>query len=98
MVSVPLFRSHRMTSLNRREFLNTASVLTAGGVAASLTAHLYAGEDEKPKERPPVKLAIMGVNSRGKQLLPGFVEIPEQRHDSFSGQDRAGRRQADAAN
>ncbi|HEY3964883.1 MAG TPA: Gfo/Idh/MocA family oxidoreductase [Planctomycetaceae bacterium] len=66
-----------MTSLNRREFLNTASVLTAGGVAASLTAHLYAGEDEKPKERPPVKLAIMGVNSRGKQLLPGFVEIPE---------------------
>ncbi len=66
-----------MTSLNRREFLNAASALTAGGVAASLATRVYAGEDEKPKERPPVKLAIMGVNSRGKQLLPGFVEIPE---------------------
>ena len=49
-----------MTSLNRREFLNTASALTAGGVAASLAARVYAGEDEKPKERPPVKTGDHG--------------------------------------
>jgi predicted dehydrogenase len=66
-----------MPSLNRREFLNTASALAAGTFAASLQARVYAGEDEKPQERPPVKLAIMGVNNRGKQLLPGFVEIPD---------------------
>ena len=65
-----------MAHLNRREFLNTASSLTAGGIAAGLAASVYAADDVK-KERPPIKLAIMGVNSRGKQLLPGFVEFPE---------------------
>jgi predicted dehydrogenase len=65
-----------MSHLNRREFLNTASSLTAAGITASLAAGVYAAEDVK-KEGPPIKLAIMGVNNRGKQLLPGFVEIPE---------------------
>src|SRR5579864_5171811 len=65
-----------MTHLNRREFLNTASGLTAAGITATLAAGVYAAEDGK-KERPPIKLAIMGVNNRGKQLLPGFVEFPE---------------------
>jgi predicted dehydrogenase len=66
-----------MPTLNRRDFLNTAAALAAGSSTANLAARVYAGEDEKSKDRPPVKLAIMGVNSRGKQLLPGFVEIPE---------------------
>ena len=67
-----------MFSLNRREFLNTASTLAAGGLAMNLASRVHAGggEDSK-KERPPVKVAIMGVNSRGKQLLPTFVSFPE---------------------
>jgi predicted dehydrogenase len=43
-----------------------------------LAARVHAaGSDEAKQDRPPVKLAIMGVNSRGKQLLPSFVGFPE---------------------
>ena len=67
-----------MSSFNRREFLNTASTLAAGGVAMNLAARIHAGGAEDSKnERPPVKVAVMGVNSRGKQLLPTFVSFPE---------------------
>jgi len=67
-----------MPSLNRREFLNTASSLAAGGLAMHLATRVHAaGGDEDKKDRPPVKLAVMGVNSRGKQLLPGFCSFPE---------------------
>jgi predicted dehydrogenase len=67
-----------MPPLNRREFLNTASTLAAGGLAMNLAARVHAvGADEEKKERPPVKVAVMGVNSRGKQLLPTFVGFPE---------------------
>jgi len=68
-----------MPSLNRREFLNTASSLAAGSLAMNLATRVHAAgaaEDLK-KNRPPVKLAVMGVNSRGKQLLPGFCSFPE---------------------
>src|SRR4029079_1029252 len=71
-----LYGAPAMPPLNRREFLNTASSLAATGITASLAAGVSAA-DEVKKERPPMKLAIMGVNSRGKQLLPGFVEFPE---------------------
>ena len=54
-----------MSSLNRREFLNTASSLAAGGVAINLASRVHAAEAESDKrDRPPVKLAVMGVNSR----------------------------------
>lgn len=66
-----------MPPLNRRDFLNTSSKLAGGGLALGLAASLYAGEEETKRERPPVRLAIMGVNNRGKQLLPGFVRFPE---------------------
>jgi|SRR5579872_2912729 len=62
-----------MAGLNRRDFLNTASTLAAAGLAARVHA---AGDDAK-RDRAPVRLAIMGVNSRGKQLLPGFLSFPE---------------------
>ncbi|MBS0265931.1 MAG: Gfo/Idh/MocA family oxidoreductase [Planctomycetes bacterium] len=66
-----------MSRVNRREFLNSASGLLAGGLTASLATGVYAGAEEQPAARPKVKLAIMGVNNRGKQLLPGFVEHPD---------------------
>lgn len=69
-----------MPLIDRREFLNATSRLGAGGLVASLAAGVHvacADEKDSKKDRPPVKVAIMGVNSRGKQLLPGFVEIPE---------------------
>ena len=66
-----------MSSLNRRDFLNSAAVLSASGLAAGgLAPRLFAAEDKPAAERPPIKLAVMGLNSRGKQLLPGFVEVP----------------------
>lgn len=66
-----------MSAVNRREFLNTAG-LAAGGLAMNLASRVHAaGADEAKRDRQPVKLAIMGVNSRGKQLLPGFMSFPE---------------------
>ena len=62
-----------MTALNRREFLGATTA-----AAATLAAGLHAaGADEPARERPPVKLALMGVHSRGKQLLPDFLSFPE---------------------
>jgi predicted dehydrogenase len=67
-----------MPSLNRREFLSAASTLAAGGLAMDLATRVHAGAaDDDKNDRPPAKLAIMGVNSRGKQLLPGFCSFPE---------------------
>jgi predicted dehydrogenase len=67
-----------MHPLTRRDFLNTSSKLAGGGLALGLAAAVHAGgADEVKRERPPVRLAIMGVNSRGKQLLPGFISFPE---------------------
>jgi len=67
-----------MHPLTRRDFLNTSSRLAGGGLALGLAAAVHAGgADEAKHERPRVRLAIMGVNSRGKQLLPGFLSFPE---------------------
>jgi predicted dehydrogenase len=67
-----------MTAVNRREFLSTSSSLAACGLAAGFASRVYsAGADEPKRDRPPVRLAVMGLNSRGVQLLPGFVSFPE---------------------
>jgi predicted dehydrogenase len=50
----------------RREFL-AASALT-------LSAASYNRAADKPNER--IRLAVMGLRTRGKQLLPGFAAIP----------------------
>jgi predicted dehydrogenase len=56
-----------MSDLNRRSFLGTA---TAASLASGLYVASSAAQDEK--KRLPVRMAIMGVNGRGKQLIKGF--------------------------
>jgi predicted dehydrogenase len=57
-----------MSSPTRRRFL-TASAATAAG----LSALTYAGAANGPNER--VRLAVMGVNGRGRQLAQGFSAL-----------------------
>jgi predicted dehydrogenase len=53
-------------SATRREFLATS--------ALTLSAISYNRAADKPNEK--VRLAVMGLRTRGKQLLPGFAAIP----------------------
>src|SRR4051812_6952648 len=53
-------------SATRREFL-AASALT-------LSAAAYSRAADKPNEK--VRLAVMGLRTRGKQLIPGFAAVP----------------------
>jgi predicted dehydrogenase len=55
-----------MPTPTRREFLATSAV--------TLSAAAYTRAAQKPNER--VRLAIMGLRVRGKQLAPGFAAIP----------------------
>ncbi|MCS6865118.1 MAG: Gfo/Idh/MocA family oxidoreductase [Gemmataceae bacterium] len=50
----------------RRQFLATSTV--------ALTAASYTRAAQKPNEK--VRLAIMGLRIRGKQLIPGFAALP----------------------
>ena len=54
-----------MSEVDRRNFLRTC-----GAGAAALAASTYAGAAAQPNER--VRLAVMGVNGRGRQLISGF--------------------------
>ena len=67
-----------MTEMNRRDFLGTATTAVSGAAAGLAWAHV-AGADEpaKDKDRPPVRLAVMGVNGRGRGLLSGFCKFPD---------------------
>src|SRR5262245_27540249 len=58
-------RSAAVSSATRRQFL-AASALT-------LSAASYARAGQKPNEK--VRLAVMGLRSRGKQLMPGFAAV-----------------------
>jgi predicted dehydrogenase len=55
-----------MPSATRRQFL-AASALT-------LSAASYTSAAQKPNDR--IRLAVMGLRTRGKQLIPGFASIP----------------------
>jgi predicted dehydrogenase len=72
-----------MSHLTRRQFLGnsaaatTAATLVAGLGSALHVAHGQEKEDADRKDRAPVRLAIMGVNGRGKALLSGFAHFPE---------------------
>lgn len=58
-----------MTQLDRRQFLKT----TAAAAAVAASAHVaHAAEEEKK----PVRIAVMGVNGRGRQLIPLFKQFP----------------------
>jgi predicted dehydrogenase len=59
-------RSAAVPTLNRRDFL-AASAMT-------LTAASYTRAVQSPNEK--VRLAVMGLRVRGKQLIPGFAAIP----------------------
>src|SRR5690349_11674365 len=54
-----------MTSPTRREFLAASAV--------TLSAASYNRAADKPNEK--IRLAIMGLRTRGKQLAPGFAAI-----------------------
>ncbi len=55
-----------MSSPTRREFIASSAV--------TLSAASYTRAAQKPNEK--VRLAIMGLRMRGKQLAPGFAAIP----------------------
>jgi predicted dehydrogenase len=53
--------------VTRRTFLETGAAL-----AAATVSRRAIGSD-----REPVRVAVMGVNGRGRQLLPAFLDFPE---------------------
>src|SRR5262249_42875912 len=65
-VRCPLSRSAAMSSPSRRQFLAASAV--------TLSAASYNRVAAKPNEK--IRLAIMGLRTRGKQLAPGFAGIP----------------------
>ena len=56
-----------MSDLNRRSFIGTA---TAAGLASGL--YVASSDAQEEKKKLPVRMAIMGVNGRGKALIKGF--------------------------
>ena len=64
-----------MSGSNRRDFLVTASGLA---LSPALAAGLFAQDEPKAEAKPePVRLAIMGVNGRGRQLMNVLAKFPE---------------------
>jgi predicted dehydrogenase len=59
-----------MSELKRRSFLQGSL-----GVASALTALNYAHAADEPNEK--VRLAVMGVRGRGRQLIQGFTALPD---------------------
>src|SRR5262249_41201254 len=59
-------------------FLAT-STTTSAAIAAGLATALHVGETTAAEvsATKPVRLAVMGLNGRGKQLLNGFGNFPE---------------------
>lgn len=62
-----------MSPLNRREFLGSSA---AGLGLAALQAGVFAAEEAK-SQAAPVRMAVMGVNGRGRGLLSGFCGFPQ---------------------
>ena len=67
-----------MNDLDRRRFLQTTS---AAAIAASVrTVSAQEAEKEKKEELKPVRMAVrmavMGVNGRGRALVSGFSNLP----------------------
>ncbi len=61
-----------MAELSRREFLSTSSA----AVAAGLMASVHVGSVRAAESPPPVRMAVMGVNGRGRGLIGGFLKFP----------------------
>jgi len=63
-----------MSDLNRRDFLNTSAGLAGLGITAGLSTGLFAAEAKAQPQT--VRIAIMGLKGRGRQLIDGFVKVP----------------------
>jgi predicted dehydrogenase len=61
-----------MSDLNRRSFLGT----TAAAAAAAVTAHVAHAETEQ-NDKQPVRVAVMGLNGRGRNLISEFGAFPQ---------------------
>ncbi|MBM81714.1 MAG: dehydrogenase [Planctomycetaceae bacterium] len=62
-----------MSDVNRRSFLQATS---AAAIATSV--HVASAQEEtKDEEKKPIRMAVMGVNGRGRQLISGFSKFPE---------------------
>ncbi|HVV99042.1 MAG TPA: Gfo/Idh/MocA family oxidoreductase [Planctomycetaceae bacterium] len=62
-----------MTELNRREFLGTTAL---GASLSALAPALFAVDDPPASKPDPVRIAVMGVNGRGKSLMSTFCSFP----------------------
>ena len=71
-----------MSDITRRDFLASAggtsslALLTAGLAPGLFAGNLAVAEGAK-SDRPPVRMAVMGVNGRGRGILSGFAAFPE---------------------
>src|SRR5947207_2096999 len=63
-------RSHLMPALDRRRFLQTSAVGATALAAATAT-----GAADRPNEK--IRLAVMGLHGRGKDLVRGFAGLPD---------------------
>jgi len=74
-----------MSPITRRSFLETGAVAVAAAMADGLVSRgpgspraVRAAEPaESPRNREPVRVAVMGVNGRGRGLISGFLQFPE---------------------
>jgi predicted dehydrogenase len=64
-----------MTDFTRRDFLSSSAFAAAGLMASVHVAPVRAAEDGKDKK--PVRIALMGLAGRGRQLISNFVTFPE---------------------
>jgi predicted dehydrogenase len=60
-----------MPAIHRRRFLQTSGA----AAGAALLAHTVAGTGAKPNER--IRLAVMGLHGRGRDLMRGFARCPD---------------------
>lgn len=69
-----------MTLLARRKFLETTAVQTGLAIAGSLAAGAFVSGAEQPaippQDKPRLKVAVMGVNGRGRALVENFSSFP----------------------
>ena len=66
-----------MSDCNRRQFL--AASAASGLSLSTLASVVYSGDGETaaPAKAEPIRLAVMGVNGRGRQLMSTLAGFPE---------------------
>src|SRR4051794_38732140 len=65
-----------MSTPTRRHFLRSSAAVGAALLARRPTAWVpRAGAADRPNER--IRLAVMGVRGRGRDLIHGFAQLPD---------------------